>query len=58
MHNAVTVENGKQKNNMTLDQVQRTRDILNVVLHKDAKTKFEKDNLNELIAELDREIHF
>ena len=43
---------------MTLDQVQRTRDILNVVLHKDAKTQAEKDNLNELIAELDRELYF
>ena len=42
---------------MTKEQLQRTRDILNVVLHKDAKTKFEKDNLNELIAELDRELN-
>ena len=41
---------------MTLDQVQRTRDILNVVLHKDAKTKFEKDNINELIKAIDNDI--
>ena len=41
---------------MTKDQLQRTRDILNVVLHKDATTQFERDNLNELINKLDEEI--
>lgn len=43
---------------MTLDQIKRTRDILNVVLYKDASTPQEIDNLTELIKELDRELHY
>jgi len=41
---------------MNREQLQRTKDILNVVLHKDATTKFERDNINELIKTINNEL--